>query len=260
MSDLPLDGYADSLAARNAAQATCSPPRVVGHITYHDELIQGSDSWLAARCGMLTASEMKYLVTPTLKVASNDKERAHLYELLGQRITGYVEPSYVSDAMLRGHEDEILAIGEYYRHYAKTQEIGFIVNNRWGFNIGYSPDSLVGDDGQVEVKSRNQALQVRTLIDCVAVGTIDQDFMIQVQTGLLVSERKWCDLISYSGGLPMATVRVFPDSKVQAAILEAAQAFEERMVAAHAKFSAVLSSPSVRLIPTERRIEQEMYT
>ena len=50
-------------------------------IRYHRDLVQGSDEWLAARCGLLTASEMKLIVTTTLKPASNDKERAHLYEL-----------------------------------------------------------------------------------------------------------------------------------------------------------------------------------
>ena len=42
-----------------------------------------------------------------MRPASNDKERAHLFELIGQRITGYTEPHYISDDMLRGHEDEI---------------------------------------------------------------------------------------------------------------------------------------------------------
>lgn len=73
------------------------------------EMVQGSEEWLTARCGLLTASEIKLIVTPTLKIASNDKERAHLYELLAQRITGYVEPRYISDDMLRGKEDEIAA-------------------------------------------------------------------------------------------------------------------------------------------------------
>jgi hypothetical protein len=75
------------------------------HITYHE--------WLAQRCGLLTASEMKLIITPTLKVADNDKTRAHLWELLFQRLTGFVEPQYVSDAMLRGQEDEIYARAAY---------------------------------------------------------------------------------------------------------------------------------------------------
>ena len=65
-------------------------------VRIHADLIQGTDEWHAQRCGMLTASEMKLIVTPTFKAASNDKERAHLYELMAQRLTGYVEPHYAS--------------------------------------------------------------------------------------------------------------------------------------------------------------------
>jgi hypothetical protein len=87
---------------------------------YHAELIQGSEEWLQARCGLLTASEMKLIVTPTLKAASNDKERAHLYELLAQRISGYVEPSYISDDMLRGMDDEAEARRIYAESFAEA--------------------------------------------------------------------------------------------------------------------------------------------
>lgn len=233
-------------------------PGVHAGVVYHREMIQGDDDWKAARCGLLTASEMHLIVTPTLKTASNDKERSHLYELLAQRITGYVEPSYISDSMLRGKDDEIEAVLVYDKNYAQAESVGFVTNDKWGFTIGYSPDAIVGTDGLIECKSRNQKLQVRTIIDYVSADTIDPDFMIQVQTGLMVSERKWCDLVSYSGGLPMATVRVYPEPKAQDAILAAATAFEERLAAAHAKYFAIIASKA-RLIPTERRIVQEMF-
>lgn len=227
-------------------------------IIYHKEMVQGSEEWAAARCGLLTASEMHLIVTPTLKAASNDKERGHLYELLAQRITRYVEPSYVSDSMLRGMDDEVEALEVYAKHYAKIERVGFVTNDKWGFTIGYSPDCLVGKDGQVECKSRNQKYQIRTLVEYVPADLIDPDFVIQVQTGLMVSERDWCDQTSYCGGLPMATVRVFPDEKVQAAILAAAQGFEARLRIAKDKFEAVLASKA-RLISTERKIREEMY-
>ena len=226
-------------------------------ITYHKEMIQGSEDWAAARCGLLTASEMHLIVTPTLKAASNDKERGHMWELLAQRITRYVEPSYISDAMLRGQEDEIQAIWTYDRTYAQTVRVGFVTNDRWGFTIGYSPDALVGDNGQVECKSRNQKYQIRTIVDYVSNETIDPDFMVQVQTGLLVTERDWCDLVSYCGGLPMATVRVLPDAKIQEAIVSAAGAFEDRIQLALEKYDSVMKSKA-RLIPTERKILEEM--
>mgnify|MGYP000683368648 CR=1 FL=1 len=115
-------------------------------IVYHDELIQGSDEWLAARCGLLTASEVKLILTPTLKVANNDKVRAHIWELAAQRISGFVEPQYVSDAMLRGHDDEIEARNLYSQNYAEVEETGFVTNDQWGFVLGASPDGLVGED------------------------------------------------------------------------------------------------------------------
>lgn len=227
-------------------------------ITYHQELVQGSEEWLAARCGLLTASEMHLIVTPTLKAASNEKERSHLYELLAQRITGYVEPRYVSDDMLRGMDDEITARAMYAKEYHPVKECGFITNDKWGFTIGYSPDALVGKDGVIECKSRSQKWQIRTLVDYVPYDSIDPDFMIQVQTGLMVSERKWCDLVSYCGGLPMVTVRVYPDEKIQTSILEAATGFENRITEKLAVFESVIASGK-QLIPTERKIIQEIY-
>jgi hypothetical protein len=226
-------------------------------ITYHPDLIQGEQAWLDARCGLLTASEMHLLVTPTLKPASNDKERSHLYELLAQRITAYVEPRYVSDSMLRGMDDEIDARETYRQHYGEVDTVGFVTNDKWGFTIGYSPDGLVSDEGQIECKSRNQRLQVRTLVEFVTADSIDKDFMIQVQTGLLVTERKWCDLISYCSGLPMATVRVYPDAEYQDAIIQASTMFEERIATARSKFNDLLASKA-RLVPTKRKIIEEM--
>jgi len=227
-------------------------------ITYHDELEQGSIEWSAARCGLLCASEMRLIITAaTLKYASNDKERAHLHELLAQRITRYVEPSYISDAMLRGQDDEVEAVMAYNKHYAPVKHVGFVTNDKWGFTIGYSPDGLVGENGQLECKSRSQKYQAQTICDYVSKETIDPDYLIQVQTGLLVTERDWCDLVSYCGGMPMATVRVFPDIKVQDAIVMAASAFETRLQTKLATYNAVVSSKA-RLIPTVRKIHEEM--
>lgn len=223
-------------------------------VTYHPNLIQGSDEWHAARCGLLTASEMSYIVTPTLKAASNDKERLHLFELLAQRISQYVEPSYIGDHMLRGWDDEVEARNLYDANYARVTEVGFITNDRWGFTIGYSPDGCVGADGLIECKSRKQKFQVQT----IATGEVPTEYMIQLQTGLLVSERKWIDFISYSGGLPMVTLRVEPIAEYQDAILSAAEAFEKRLAERLADYNEAMASHD-RLIPTERRIEQEMF-
>lgn len=229
--------------------------KIVNPVTIHRDYIQGSDEWLAARCGLLTASEMSLIVTPaTLKVANNDKSRAHLFELLAQRITNYVEPAYISDDMLRGIEDEVLAQNLYNEHFAPVERVGFVTNDEWGFTLGCSPDGLIGDDGGIEIKSRRQKFQVGTIID----NEVPDEFAIQIQTTLLVTRRKWWDFISYSGGLPMIPIRVYPDAAIQGAIIDAAAAFETKLAEKLVTYRAALAT-NKRLIPTERRIEQEMF-
>lgn len=227
-------------------------------IRYHADLDQGSELWLATRCGLLTASEMHHIITPTLKVANNDNTRSHVYELAAQRLSRYVEPTYIGDDMLRGMSDEIDARLVYEKNCAPVTTMGFITNSRWGFTLGFSPDGLVGDDGLIECKSRRQKFQVQTIAECVTAGTIPTGYMLQCQTGLLVSERSWLDFISYSGGLPMAVIRVFPDEAVQTAIVEAAAEFEAKVAAVMDAYRGSVDEPFNRLFPTERKIEQEM--
>lgn len=224
------------------------------HITVHRDLVQGSDEWFQARRGLLTASEMRLIMTPKGKPADNPKSRTHFWELLAQRISAYVEPSYVGDDMLRGHEEECRARIAYNEHVAPVEDVGFITNDRWGFTLGYSPDGLIGSDGLIEVKSRRQKYHVETIMG----GGVPDEFRVQIQTGLLVSGRQWCDFISYHGGLPMLIVRVEPDPEMQAAIIDAATAFEERMIDALASWRSITADGSRRLLPTERVIEQEM--
>lgn len=219
-------------------------------IRYFPELIQGSEEWFAARLGLLTASEMHLILTPTLKAAANEKERKHLYELLAQRVTRYVEPSYVGDDMLRGIEDEVDAKLLYSEKYAPVTDMGFVTNDEWGFTIGYSPDGLVGDDGQVEFKSKKQKLHVETVLG----GVVPVEHMLQVQTGLLVTGRKWCDFGSYCGGLPFFVARAFPDDAIHDAIINAAEAFEQRLSEKLIQYERAVAG----LIPTERKKYEEI--
>lgn len=194
-------------------------------IKYHENLIQGSDEWRAARCGLLTASEMKLIITPTLKIASNEKERNHLYELAGQRITNYVEPSYISDDMLRGMDDESYARETYNDNYSAVDICGFVTNDEWGFTLGCSPDGLVGETKGIEAKSRKQKFQIETILS----GEMPEDYKIQVQTCMLVTGRPEWDYISYCGGLPMKVISVKADKVVHDAIIAAATIFHEKL-------------------------------
>ena len=105
----------------------------------------------------------------------------------------------------------------------------------------------------IECKSRRQRFQVETLLK----GEMPDDYLLQCQTALLVTEREWLDFVSYSGGLPMCVVRVWPDAKVQQVILDAAAAVEDWI---EAQMRAYAALPAERVaIKTERTVEEEMH-
>jgi hypothetical protein len=193
-------------------------------LTIHEDIIQGTEEWFDQRRGIVTASAVGKLVTPkTIQPANNPESRAYTTLLAAERITGWTDPTYTSDDMWRGIEDEPKARAKYAEHYAPVTEAGFMIEDRWGFQIGYSPDGLVGDDGLIEIKSRRSKTQLATIL----ADEVPLENMAQLQCGLLVSGRKWIDYVSFCGGMPLYVKRVLPDTKWFAAIIEAVTAFEE---------------------------------
>lgn len=142
--------------------------------------------------------------------------------LAAERITGFVEPTLQSRAMERGQLDEPYARDAYSQHHARVTELGFMVRDFGGFRIGYSPDGLVGDNGLIEIKSRTQKIQLKTVL----ADEVPGENMAQLQAGLLVSGRSWIDYVSYSGGMKLWTKRVDPDPNWGYAIMDAADQAE----------------------------------
>jgi hypothetical protein len=214
-------------------------------------LIQGSEEWHDQRRGMVTASVVGQLITAkTIKPANNDDSRGLTALLVAERITGYTDPTYMSDDMLRGVEDEPRAVETYSEHFAPVATSGFMLRDDWGFRIGYSPDGLVGDDGLIEVKSRRQKKHLQTVL----ADEVPPENMAQLQCGLLVSGRKWIDYISYCGGMPLYVKRVEPDERWFEAIVAAVAAFEDTA----AQMVAAYHTATEGLPPTERAIDLEM--
>jgi hypothetical protein len=81
--------------------------------------------------------------------------------------------------------------------------------------------------------------------------------MLQIQTGLLVTGRKWLDFVSYCAGLPMFVKRVFPDARYQDAIIAAATDFERLLQEAQQKYADWLDRQPV-IINTVRTIQEEI--
>ena len=158
-----------------------------------------------------------------LYVAANDTSRGLTITIAAERITGHVVPTPMTHDMFRGVEEEPLAREVYAEHFGVTvEEIGYMVRDEGGTRIGYSPDGLVGDDGLIEIKSRLPKKHIVTILD----DQVPPENMAQIQAGLWVTGRQWCDYVSYCGGMRLWVTRVIPDRAWFAAIEKAAAQFE----------------------------------
>ena len=224
-------------------------------LTIYDELIQGSEEWHEARCGLITSSELDRIMTPgTMKPSNNDKTRQHVYELAAQRINRYVEPSYVGENMLRGWDDEIRARNKYSQNREQVVEVGGMARDFGKFKLWASPDGLIGERKGLEAKSRVQKYQVQ----CIVENVVPQEHVLQVQGNLLVSGRDSWEYVSYSGGMPMWIINVLPDPVIQTAIKEACELFEAKVQEVIKVYNKRISELGDAVIMTEREVEQEI--
>jgi len=207
-------------------------------LTEYRDLEQNTDEWLALRLGLVTASTVKSLITAkTVQVASNIDQRSLLRTLVAERVNGWGDDNFQSFDMMMGHVNEPIARDLYAEHYGVTVDTcGFMVRE-WQYKtltLGYSPDGLVDDDGLIEVKSRKPKEHIATVLS----GEVPSENMAQIQAGLLVSGRSWCDYLSICPGMPLYPIRVLPDEKWREAILDALEAFETEAADMEAKYRA----------------------
>ena len=177
--------------------------------TFFNELEQGTDEWLQARCGIVTASTMRNLVTASGKPADNDTSRGFVRTLATERIIGVPEYTHPTRPMMRGTMLEPYARDLYAEHYAPVTEVGFIRLDTDEYSLGFSPDGLVRHDGLIEIKSPGPKEHLRTILD----DDVPSVYKWQVQVGLFVTGRSWLDFISYCPGADLYVKRVRPDKE-----------------------------------------------
>jgi len=159
---------------------------------------------------------------PVIEVADNKTSRGLTALLVAERITGVTDETPMTPDMWRGVEHEPFAREVYSEHVATVTEIGFMVRDEADWQLGYSPDGLVGDDGAIEIKSP----RAKTHLETILADKVPSEYMPQCQAGLLVSGRKWLDFVSFVGGMPLYVKRVYPDRAWHEAIVAAVSHFE----------------------------------
>jgi len=184
---------------------------------------QGSDEWYALRRGLITASQFATVMRQGRKKGEPSlTRREYMLKLIGERLTGDPMYSYQNDHMERGKEQEAEARDAYvFMTDAECRRVGFIKNH----GVGCSPDSLIGDDGMLEIKTKLAHLQ----LDVLLTGVMPAEHLAQVQGQLWVACRKWCDFVSYCPRLPLFKIRIYRDPQYIETLANAVDLFEREM-------------------------------
>lgn len=198
-------------------------------------MAQGSPEWHSARLGVVTASEIDALVSPTYEVRKGEGVTTYLCQKLSEKIMGYRGESGSTWAMDNGSIVEKIALPWFsFTHDVSVDRAGFCVSDDG--RIGFSPDGLIGDDGGIEVKSPLPPKHIRNL----DAGLIPAEYRCQVQFSLYVSRRKWWKFLSFHPHLPPLLVEAVPDQKAFTAFDTALLLFFTRFDAAHAKITGMM--------------------
>ncbi len=148
---------------------------------------QGSDSWKEIRMGKVTGTGFQKV----LAKGQGKTRKAYMMQLAAERLTGLCQESYSNATMDRGNEVEPQAKACYEAiNGVSVVEVGFAQLND---DIGVSPDGFVGEDGIIEIKCPNST----THIDYILSNKMPSTYKAQVQGILWVTDRKWCDFVSF---------------------------------------------------------------
>jgi exodeoxyribonuclease (lambda-induced) len=163
---------------------------------------QLSDDWLYVRsnAGIVTASSFGTIKT-------NLHQRYKMYQESQDKLSQLAYTINQSKTFEIDHQSYgIVTEGEARQWYEETfqkkvEQVGLLVP-KWDTQIGASPDGLVDQDGMLEIKSPEK--MYKSLVEYIKSSKQSYDYSHilsshydQMQGGMAVSGRQWCDYIVY---------------------------------------------------------------
>ncbi len=186
---------------------------------------QGEPSWFAARCGVVSASEVKNLITDSGEPRKGKMPETYLYSKLAERWTG--EPHHVggSFAMEQGslREGDPLALYEF-ETGVKLERVGFILAD--GGQVGCSPDGINYEIPMgYEVKSPYR----QTHLEYLLRGEMPPEYMPQVQCSMLVTGYKAWTFVSFAPRFPVFRLTVPRDEEYIQGLWDSIEQFNAKL-------------------------------
>ena len=189
---------------------------------------QGSIEWLSLRLGKITASRVKDVLTKGRGTSQSKTAESYMMELIAEILTGNSKPFFENDAMRWGTETEPQARAMYAvnNDFIDVKEVAFVEHNE---QVGISPDGLIGEDGLLEIKCPNTTTQLKRALS----DDYSADYKAQIQMQLWVTEREWCDFLSFDPRLDCEAgylqQRVFRDEEYIEEMKTKVYAFVDKM-------------------------------
>lgn len=192
---------------------------------------QNTEEWHRARMGIPTASMFATIMAKGRSGGESKTRQTYLYKLAGEVLTGQSMENFTNAHMDRGHEME----GEARAAYSFVTDnaptlVGFIRNGR----AGASPDSLIGSDGLLEIKTKLPHLMIETILR----DDMPPEHRAQCQGQLWIAEREWIDIACYWPGMPLFIHRAVRDEAYIADLAAAVDAFNTELDAIVSKVRA----------------------
>lgn len=158
--------------------------------------MQGTPEWFAERCGKVTGSCFDKVLKGKQTAAT------YMSEVIGEILTNRPADEIHSKYLDWGHKYEPDARAAYALKTMESDDtvtqVDFVVHATHSM-VGCSPDSLVGDLGLLEIKCPyTPKAHLKTLVS----RTVPKEYVAQVQGNMWVTDREWCDFISYHPFFP----------------------------------------------------------
>lgn len=205
-------------------------------------MIQGSEEWVEARIGRVTASVISDVMAKGRSGAPSATRANLLARIVAERLSGRAAEGFTSQAMQHGIDTEAQARACYTMETGRNvDEVGFVPHPSIAM-AGASPDGLVGDRGLVEIKCPNTA----THIDTILTGAVPDKYLKQMLFQMACTGRDWCDFVSFDPRMPdemqLFIKRVPRDAEaiaeIEAAVLAILAEAEELIAKLNATFAA----------------------
>lgn len=145
----------------------------------HTLKFDSREDWLAARRGKITGTRLKDII-----VRRGTGRKIGFYELIAERLA--TEPDGDETPMDRGIRLEIEAIQRFKAETGKEVDTSLVILQREDNpNIAYSPDGMIGEKEDVEVKCLSSARHIEAFL----TKKVPDEYESQVLQGFMVNDK-----------------------------------------------------------------------